>query len=67
MSNLRFKSVEVAASRKACKVEVLHFLEKIRLHIDNLELFVDNEIWPLRNIANFCSSDYSPHRQHIIY
>ena len=27
--------------------EVLPFLEKIREHIDNLELLVDNEIWPL--------------------
>lgn len=50
MVNARKKANRIESEREkaiAYHDEVLPCMEKIRYHIDKLELMVDNEMWPL--------------------
>ena len=43
--------------------QVRPYLEEIRDHIDHLELEIDDEIWPLPNIVNYCSPNKISHKK----
>jgi glutamine synthetase len=50
MTEARKEANDIADSihrARAYDTKVLPFLNKIRYHIDKLELIVDNEMWPL--------------------